>query len=73
MDDIWQCRHSREGCATDEECLSQDRAYQPSGVTPLGQCIAEQYWPGDDDDDAAGYEAYCRDMDNLKPWNEGIK
>ncbi len=39
-----------------------------AGVTPLGQCIAEQYFQDDEE-----WADYVRDMDLLPPWNEGIE
>ncbi len=47
-----------------EHALPQARA----GVTPLGQCIAEQYFQDDEE-----WADYVRDMDLLPPWNEGIE
>ena len=77
MDDIWQCRHSREGCDSYSECRNRDHAPQV-GPTPLAQCIADQEWneelAQEDWENAQDErEAYERDMAKLAPWNEGIK
>ena len=57
MDDIWQCRHSREGCDSDEACDALDHDPQ---VTSLAQCIVDQEW-----------DDYVNDVANVSPWNEG--
>lgn len=64
MDDIWQCRHSREGCDSDEECASRDHARldvlwdELDFATRLAKRFEQ--------------EAYARDMERPAAWNDGI-